>query len=82
VSNTSGSWPEVDGSAPAAAVRFGPADHETLSTELASRFMQTMREHAPGQWGYYMAWAMTGQPPTAPPVSRRRSAPDSAHADK
>jgi hypothetical protein len=81
VSNSS-SWPEVDGSEPAGVVRFGQGPHETLSIEAASRFMMTMREHAPGQWGYYLAWAMAGQPPTAPPLSRRRGAPDSPHADK
>ena len=44
-------------------VKFGPKDHQEISTELASMMLTDWRETQPDIFGRYLARAMTGENP-------------------
>jgi hypothetical protein len=63
--------PNTDGRA----ISYGDRSHQNLEPETASRLLTALFEQSPGAFGYYLAVAVTGMPPSAPRAPRS-SAPD------
>jgi hypothetical protein len=58
-------------------VRFGAQPHQVVEPETAGRLLEALFSEAPGVFGYFLAVAVTGVPPSRPRQSH--AAPDQQH---
>jgi hypothetical protein len=47
-------------------IKFGAAAHQQLEPETAARLLEALFTEAPGVFGYFLAVAVTGAPPSRP----------------
>jgi hypothetical protein len=58
-------------------IKFGAAAHQQLEPETAARLLEALFTEAPGVFGYFLAVAVTGAPPSRPRSARSaHTAPD------